>query len=195
MADWQQQLITVLSNSYFAMTEFLTFTKTPKKRSELSSWTLLDAVFLSLQCDACFSTSIVDIPKWRPQSEFKQTNTNLSMNPKEHVIHTLNSQTHTHSHKVRGENAEEMATAEEKRKPLLRSRSEAVLLLCQTPMSNSKKKEQAIFLKHMLWASKRFLKKDTYSEKTQAADAQWCQRSVWWGMWSVCKEEHWGHSA
>lgn len=50
-----------------------TFTNTPKKSSELSSWTLLDRVFLSLQCDACFWTSSVDSPKLGPQSACKHS--------------------------------------------------------------------------------------------------------------------------
>lgn len=50
-----------------------TLTKTPKKSSVLSSWTLLDTVFLSLQCDACFWTSAVDRLKWGPHSACKGT--------------------------------------------------------------------------------------------------------------------------
>lgn len=48
-----------------------TFTNTPKKSSLLSSWTLLDAVFLSLQCEACFWTSAAVRLKLGPHSAGK----------------------------------------------------------------------------------------------------------------------------
>ncbi len=35
----------------------------------------------------------------------------------------------------------------------------------------------------------------THSVKKPAVGGQWCQRSVWWVMWSECREERWGRSA
>lgn len=35
----------------------------------------------------------------------------------------------------------------------------------------------------------------THPVRKPAAGGQWCQRSVWWAMWSECREERWGRSA
>lgn len=64
----------------------LTFTKTPKKSSELSSCTLLDTVFLSLQCDACFWTSCVDSPKLGPHSASKHSQMSMTKEKKKHLF-------------------------------------------------------------------------------------------------------------